>query len=115
MVNYDEDLFVCLKIWCMPSIYWTSKGKVVKQLLSFIHLSILVVVVIAVVVVVVVVVVCSPSLSLAAEATCISVFPGFWLNFPNDPCTGTTNDLTVACINSSVHVGKCSIARPCFS
>ena len=67
-----------------------SKGKVIKQLLSFIHLSILIVVV----------VVHSASLSLAAEVTCICVFPGFWMNFPMIHVQKLLMTLTVAYIDS---------------
>ena len=61
-----------LKIWHVPAVSYTSKGKVFKQLLLCFHLSILNFVV----------VVRGASLSLAAEITCISVFPGFWMDFP---------------------------------
>ena len=67
--------------------------SVIKKLLSFIHLSILIVAV-------VVVVVHSASLSLAAEVTCISVFPGFWLNFPMVHVQELPMTLTVAYIDS---------------
>ena len=61
-----------------------------KQLLSFIHLSINDSFV----------VVCGVSLSLAAEVTCISVFPGFWMNFPMILIQELLMTLTVAYINS---------------
>ena len=35
--------------------------------------------------------------------------------FSNDPCTGTTNDFNCCLHWLSIHVGKCSIARPWFS
>ena len=94
-VNCNEELFICLKIWCMPSVYWSSKGKilwyrlVVKQLLPFIHLSIFVVVVY------------STNLSLALEVTCISVFPGFLMSFPMIHVQELLMTLTVAYIDSS--------------
>ena len=75
----------------MPAIYGTSKGKVINQLLLCIHLSILTVVV---------VVVCSANLSLAAEVTCISVFPGFWMTFPMIHVQELLMTSTVAYINS---------------
>ena len=53
-------------------VRYCGYGLVIKQLLSFIHLSINDSFV----------VVCGASLSLAAEVMCISVFPGFWMNFP---------------------------------
>ena len=56
-----------------------------------------------------------PILSLAAEVMCISVSPGFWMVFSNDPCTGTTNDCDCCLHQLSGHVGKCSITRPWFS
>ena len=63
---------------------------VIKQLLLFIHLSIInsddVV--------------CGVSLSLAAEVTYISVFPGFWMNFPMILIHELLMTLTVAYINS---------------
>ena len=74
----------------MPSIYFTSKGKVIEQLLSFIYLSILIAVV----------VVCGTSLSLAAEVTYISVFPGFWINFPMISIQELPMTFTVAYIDS---------------
>ena len=64
---------------------------VVKQLLLCIHLSILNVVV---------VVVCSASLSLTAEVMCISVFPGFGMNFPMIHVQELPVTLTFANINS---------------
>ena len=68
------------------------KGKVTKQLLLCIPLSILNVVV--------VVVVCGVNLSLTAEVTCISVFPGFWMTFPMIHVLELPMTLTVAYIDS---------------
>ena len=48
----------------------------------------------------VVVVVCGANLSLAAEVTCISVFPGFWMTFPMIHVQELPMTLTVAYINS---------------
>ena len=74
----------------MPAIYLTSKGKVVDQLLLCFCLSILNFVV----------VVCSVDLSLAAEVTCISVSPEFWMTFPMILVQGLPMTLTVAYIDS---------------
>ena len=79
-----------------------QRGKVIDQLFLCIHLSILNFVV----------VVCGVNLSLEAEVMCISVSTGFLESFSNDPCTGITNDFDCCLHQLSVHVGKCSIARP---
>ena len=50
--------------------------------------------------VVVVVAVCSANLSLAAEVTCISVFPGFWMSSPMIHVQELPMTLTVAYIDS---------------
>ena len=74
----------------MPAVYLTSKSKVIDQLLLCIHLSILNVLV----------VVCGVNLSLAAEVTCISVSPGFWMAFPMILVQGLPMTLTAAYIDS---------------
>ena len=76
----------------MPVIYWTSKGKVIDQLLLCIHLTILNFVV--------VVVVHSVNLSLAIKVMCISVSPGFWMIFPMILVQGLPMTSTVAYIDS---------------
>ena len=81
---------MCLKIWHVSAIYWTSKGKVIYQLLLCIHLSILNFVV----------VVCGVILSLAAEVTFISVSLGFWMAFPMILVQGLPMPSTVAYIDS---------------
>ena len=93
--------FSCLKIWHVPVIYWTSKGKVVDLLFLCIHLSILNFVV----------GVHGVNLSLVAEVTCISVSPRFWMVFPMILVQGLPVTLIVAYIDSPGHVHKCSIAR----
>ena len=47
-----------------------------------------------------VVVVCGANLCLAAEVTCISVFPGFWMTSPMIHVQELPMTLTVAYINS---------------
>ena len=110
LMRWNESIILkicfCLKIWHMPAIYWTSKGKVIDELLLCFHLSILNFVV---------VVVHGVNLSLASEVTCISVSPGFLMAFPMILVQGLWMTLTVAYIDFSICVGKCSIDRPSFS
>ena len=81
-----------LRIWHVPVIYWTSKGKVVDQLLLCILLfcSILKFLLLYTV----------SNLSLAAEVMYISVSPGFWMIFPMILVQGLPVTSTVTNINS---------------
>ena len=82
---------LCLKIWHMPVIYWTSKVKVIDQLLLCVLLfcSILNLLLYAV-----------SNLSLVAEVMYISASPGFWMIFPMILVQGLPVTSTVAYINS---------------
>ena len=82
----------CLKIWHVPVIYWTSKGKDIDQLLLYILLfcSILKLLLLYAVL----------NLSLAAEIMYISVSPGFWMIFPMIIVQGLQVTSTVAYIDS---------------
>ena len=72
----------------MPVIYWTSKGKVINQLLLCILLfcSILKLLLLHTV----------SNQSLAAEVMYISVSPGFWMIFPMILVQGLPLTLTAA-------------------
>ena len=96
---------LCLKIQHVPVIYWTSKGKVIDQLLLCICLSILNFVV----------VVCGANPKSCSRSYMHFGVPWILDGFSNDPCTGTTNDCDCCLHWLSSHVGKCSIARPWFS
>ena len=96
-----------LKGRCVPSVLlfikgvrYCDAGNGVTWLLSFNHLSII-----------------NPLgtvygviLSLTTEVTCISVFPGFWKNFPMILGQELPMTSTVAHIDS-VHVGNCSYSQ----
>ena len=83
---------LCLKIWHVPVVQLTSKGKVIDQLLLCILLfcSILKLLILYAV----------SNLSLAAEVMYISVSPGFWMVFPMILEQGLPMTLTVAYIDS---------------
>ena len=81
---------LCLKIWHVPAVYLTSKGKVIDQLLLCILLfnPLFFVVIHGV------------NLSLAAEVMCIFVSPGFWMIFPMILLQGLPMTSSVAYIDS---------------
>ena len=79
-------------MWHVSVVHFTSKGRVVDQLLLYnlLFFSILNLVVLYVM----------SNLSLAAEVMYISVSPGFWMIFPMIPEQGLQMTSTVAYINS---------------
>ena len=111
--NHHKDLFcdwrytLCLKIWHMPVIQFTSKGRVIDQLLlcslliffnpQFVD------------------VLCNVKLKSCSRSYVHFCVPWILDDFSNDPWTGTTNDFDCCLHRLSSHVGKCSIARPWFS
>ena len=83
-------IHLCLKIWHVPAIHWTSKGKVIDQLLLCIHLSILNFVV----------VVCGVNLKSCSRSYVHFCVPWILDGFSNDPCTGTTSDFKLLLIST---------------
>ena len=87
-----EGALCFLKIWSMPVIQFTSKGRVIDQLLlcSLLFFSILNLFSLYVM----------SNLCLAAEVMYISVSSGCWVIFPMIPEQGLQMTLTVAYIDS---------------
>ena len=96
--NYHEDLLciwrcaLFLRLWCTTAVQFTSKGRVVVQLLLYnlLFFSIPNLLVLY----------AMSNLSLAAEVMYISVSPGFWMIYSMILEQGLQMSLTVAYIDS---------------
>ena len=98
---------ICLSVWrsdaCCLSIDHQRVGSLKSYCHSFIYQTLLVLLFTW----------CQPkSCSRSYMHFCV---PWILDEVSNDPCTGNTNEFDCCLHQLSVHVGKCSIARPWFS
>ena len=108
--RYNESISmkICLCVWrsgtCQPSIEHQRVGSFISYCYAFIYQSLC----------------CCCCCMQCQPKSCSRSYVYFcvpWIldAFSNDPCARTTSDFDCCLHWLSIHVGKCSIARPWFS